>query len=171
MENKEMKIIQCEEVKFKKDFLPIIIDLWCGNKFDSNNDQHKKWLNHKIHISFMDFGTALCAYSYNNEPIGYIFYKHDTGMDGVSFSGKNANIIQIGLFEKFRNKGIGTKLLDEACKKIKSNNGECLYTDTYANDNVDTMVFYIKKGFIPISYHIGENGVNDHGQIYFYKIL
>ena len=165
--NKKIKIIQCNEEKFKQDFLPIIIDLWCGNKYISNNEQHNNWLNQKINASFIDFGVVLCAYTMENEPIGYIFYKHDTGMEGVSFSCENANIIQIGLFEKFRNQGIGTKLLNEACKKIKSNNGRYLYTDTNSDNNVDTFIFYIKKGFIPI----GENGINGIEQIYFYKKL
>jgi ribosomal protein S18 acetylase RimI-like enzyme len=165
-----MKIIQCNEEKFKKDFLPMIIYLWCGNKFNSNNSQHNKWLNQKINASFVDFGIALCAYTDEDEPIGYIFYKHDTGMDGVNISGKDAHIIQFGLYEKHRNKGIGTKLLDEACKNIKDNEGECLYTDTYSKNN-DSMIYYIKRGFIPIAYHLGENGINDLGQIYLYKIL
>jgi GNAT superfamily N-acetyltransferase len=166
-----MVIIQCEEEKLKRDFLPIIIDLWCGNKYDSKNDQHINWLNHKIHVTFEDFSIALCAYTELNEPIGYIWYKHDTGMEGVSFSGKDAHIIQIGLFDKFQHQGIGTKILDEACCRIKSAGGECLYTDTYANDNDQTMVFYLKRKFIPIAYHLGENGIKDYGQIYFYKVL
>jgi ribosomal protein S18 acetylase RimI-like enzyme len=166
-----MVIIQCEEEKLKKDFLPIIIDLWCGNKFDPKNDQHIKWLNHKIHATFENFSIALCAYTEQVEPIGFIWYKHDTGMEGVSFSGKVAYIIQIGLFEKYQHQGIGTKILNEACLKIKSAGGECLYADTYANDNDQTISFYLKRKFIPIAYHLGENGINDYGQIYFYKIL
>ena len=165
-----MKIIHCDEEKFKKDFLTMIIDLWCSDKFIPNNDQHISWLNRKIHASFVDFGFALCAYTDSDEPIGYILYKHDTGMEGVSFSGKNAHIIQFGLFEEYRNKGIGTKLLNEACKNIKDNNGECLYTDTYTK-NDDSMIYYIKRGFIPVAYYIGENGINGFGQIYLYKIL
>jgi ribosomal protein S18 acetylase RimI-like enzyme len=165
-----VKIIQCNENKFKNDFLPIIIDLWCGNKFNLNNDQHKEWLNRKINASFIDFGIALCAYTDEDEPIGFIFYKHDTGIECVDFSGKNAQIIQFGLYEKYRNRGFGTKLLEEACKNIKNNNGECLYTDTYSKNN-DSMIYYIKRGFMPIAYHLGENGINDLGQIYFYKIL
>ena len=150
----------------------MIIDLWCGDKFIPNNSQHNEWLCKKIHASFIDFGTALCAYTENDEPIGYILYKHDTGMEGVTFSGKIAHIIQFGLFEQYRNKGIGTKILNEACNNIKNNRGECLYTDTYAGEkNNDSMIYYIKRGFIPIAYHLGENGVNDFGQVYFYKIL
>jgi len=164
---KKVKIILCNEEIFKKDFLPLIIDLWCGNKYIPSNRQHKNWLNQKIHASFIDFGVALCAYTMENEPIGYIFYKHDTGIEGVSFSYENANIIQIGLFKKFRNQGIGTKLLEKACEKIKDNKGKYLYTDTNSDNNINIFIFYIKRGFIPM----GENGINGNGQIYFYKNL
>jgi ribosomal protein S18 acetylase RimI-like enzyme len=167
-----VKIIQCNEERFKQDFLSIIIDLWCSDKFSERNDQHTNWINRKIHASFIDFGTALCAYTDIDEPIGYILYKHDTGMEGVAFSGKIAHIIQFGLFEQYRNQGIGTKLLNNACENIKFNKGEYLYTDTYAGGkNKDSVIYYIKRGFIPVAYHLGENGINDLGQIYFCKML
>jgi GNAT superfamily N-acetyltransferase len=166
----DMKIIKSDENKLMRDFLPMIIDLWCADKYNSGNTQHVEWLGRKIHASFMDFGVALCAYTDEDEPIGYIWYKHDTGMEGVSFSGKNANILQMGLFDQFQRQGIGTKLLEEACCRIKSAGGECLYTDTYAK-NDDSMIFYIKRKFIPVAYHPGEDGINDLGQVYLYRIL
>ncbi len=165
-----MKIIDCTESEFRNDFLPMIIDLWCGDKYNPQNSQHVEWLDKKIHASFVNFGTAICAYTDENEPIGYLWYQHDTGMQGVSFSGKDAHIIQMGLYEKFQRQGIGSKLLDEACKRIKKAGGECLYTDTYAA-NDDSMIFYIKKKFIPVAYHPGEDGVHDLGQVYLYKVL
>jgi ribosomal protein S18 acetylase RimI-like enzyme len=165
-----MKIIECNENNFRNDFMPMIIDLWCCDKFNPQNPQHVEWLDKRIHAAFIDFSTALCAYTDNNEPIGYLWYKHDTGMEGVSFSGKDAHIIQLGLFDNYQRQGIGSKLLEEACKRIKNNGGECLYTDTYA-DNDDSTIFYIKKKFIPVAYHPGEDGINDLGQVYFYKVL
>jgi ribosomal protein S18 acetylase RimI-like enzyme len=165
-----MKIIYCDENKLMEDFLPIVIDLWCGDKYNPENNKHVEWIRHSIHARFIDFGVALCAYTDDNEPIGYIWYKHDTGLEGERFSGKNASIIQFGLYDQFQRQGIGTKLLDEACKSIKSNGGECLYTDTYAG-NDDSMVFYIKRKFIPVALHPGEDGINDYGQVYLYKVL
>ncbi len=165
-----MKIIECSEVQFRRDFMPIIIDLWCGNKYQPNNPQHVAWLDKSISARFADFGVALCAYNDDDTPIGYIWYKHDTGMEGVSFSGKYAHIIQMGLFDQYQGKGIGTKLMDEACRRIKSNGGECLYTDTYAKRD-GSMTFYIKRGFIPMAHMQGLNGVNDLGQVYLYKAL
>lgn len=165
-----MKIIKCDENKFYNDFLPIIIDLDCADKYNPDNKQHVEWVKHKVHVSLMNYGVALCAYTDDNEPIGYIWYQHDTGLEGVSFMGKKASIIQFGLYDKFQRQGIGTKLLDEACKMIKAAGGECLYTDTYVK-NDDSMAFYVKRKFIPVALHPGENGVNGGGQVYLYIIL
>lgn len=166
-----MKITECNEEQFKKDFMPLIIDLWYGDKFDPDNQQHNDWIQRKIHATFVNFGAAICVYSDNGESIGYLWYQHDTGIEGVAFSGKAAHIIQMGLYEQYQRQGIGTMLLDDVCRRIKGNGGECLYTDTYANDNLQPMAFYIKNGFVPIAYHIGLNGANDWGQVYFYKKL
>ncbi|HBL84746.1 MAG: hypothetical protein A2Y17_01850 [Clostridiales bacterium GWF2_38_85] len=159
-----------DEVKFTKDFMPLITELWYGNKFDMKNQQHMYHLKYKIHATFVDFGTALCAYEDDNTPIGFIWYKHDTGIEGVSFSGKYAHIIQYGLFEQYRNKGIGTKLLNEAINIIKSSGGECLYTDTYT-ENKDSMIFYLKRNFVPVTLLPGLNGINDDGQVFLYRVL
>jgi ribosomal protein S18 acetylase RimI-like enzyme len=165
-----MIIKKQDEETLKRDFLPMIIDLWCGDKFIPNNSQHVEWLNKKIHASFEDFGTALCVYTDDGEAIGFLWYKHDSGMQGVSFSGKDAHIIQMGLYEKFQRQGIGTKLLEEACANIRANGGECLYTDTYAA-NWDSMVFYIKRSFIPVALLPGLDGMNSMGQVFLYRIL
>jgi len=165
-----MRIIECNENQFVNDFFPIIINLWYANKYDSQNSQHVEWVNRKIHVTFQAFSVALCAYTNDNEPIGYLWYKHDTGLEGVSFCGKDAHIISYGLFDKFQTQGIGTVLLDEACKRIKANGGECLYTDTYtANDG--SMIFYIKRKFIPVALLPGLNGRDDDGQVFMYREL
>ena len=165
-----MKIIECNEQQFVNDFFPMIVDLWCGDKYDPQNKQHVEWVNRKIHVTFEAFSTALCAYTDENEPIGFFWYRHDTGLENVRFSGKDAHIISCGLFDKFQRQGIGTILLDEICKKIKANGGECLYTDTYTA-NWDSMVFYIKRGFIPVALLPGLNGIDDDGQVFLYRKL
>lgn len=165
-----MKIIACAESKFVGDFFPLIVGLWYGDKYDAANSQHVAWAKKRIHITYESFSTALCAYTDEDEPIGFFWYKHDTGLEGVSFSGKDAHIISCELIEKFQRQGIGTILLEEACKRIKENGGECLYTDTYTA-NWDSMVFYIKRGFVPVALLPGLNGINDEGQVFMYKKL
>ncbi len=163
-----MKIIECNENQFVDDFFPLIVDLWYADKYNPNNNQHVEWVNRKIHAIFNDFSVALCAYTDENKPIGFFWYKHDTGLEGVSFTGKDAHIISCGLYKEFLRQGIGTLLLEEICIRIKRNGGECLYTDTYtAND--DAMMFYIKRKFIPVALLPGLNGVDDDGQVFMYR--
>ena len=165
-----MKIIECNENQFVDDFFPLIVDLWYSDKYNPSSNQHVEWVTRKIHATFNDFSVALCAYTDENEPIGFFWYKHDTGLEGVSFTGKDAHIISCGLHEKFQGQGIGTLLLEKICEKIKNDGGECLYTDTYtAND--DSMMFYIKHKFIPVALLPGLNGINDDGQIFLYRKL
>jgi ribosomal protein S18 acetylase RimI-like enzyme len=166
-----VKIVECGESQLRRDFMPLIIDLWAGEKFAAANRQHVEWLDKKIRVTFADFSIALAAYTDEGKPIGFIWYKHDIGMDSVSYSGKFSNIIQIGVYEDYQRQGIGTALVKEACRRIKESGGECLYTDTYANDNDQPMMFYIKNKFIPIAYHMGLNGTNDFGQVYFCKTI
>lgn len=51
-----MKVLNCDEDKFILDFLPMIIDLWCSDKYNPENNKHVEWLNHSIHARFVDFG-------------------------------------------------------------------------------------------------------------------
>lgn len=163
-----MIIRECDERQFSKDFFPLIVDLWYADKYNPQNPQHAAWVKRKIHVTFQDFSVALCAYTDDEEPIGFFWYKHDTGLENVSFTGKDAHIISCGLFEPFQRQGIGTMLLNEMCKRIKDNGGECVYTDTYtAND--DSMIFYIKRGFIPVALLPGLNGIQDEGQVFMYR--
>ena len=165
-----MKIIECNEKLFVDDFFDLIVGLWYGDKYDAQNMQHIGHIKRKIHVSFEDFSVALCAYTEENEPIGFFWYKHDTGLEGVGFSGKDAHIISCELLEKFQRQGIGTLLLNEVCSRVKANGGECLYTDTYTG-NDDSMIFYIKRGFVPVALLPGLNGINDDGQVFMYKKL
>ena len=165
-----IKIIECGEAQFVSDFFPLIVGLWYGDKYNPSNPQHVKWVKRKIHVTFENFSVALCAYTEENEPIGFFWYKHDTGLEGVRFSGKDAHIISCELFEKYQRQGIGTMLLEEVCKRVKANGGECLYTDTYAA-NDDSMLFYIKRKFIPAALLPGLNGVDDDGQVFMYRKL
>jgi len=165
-----MKLIEAEEAKFVNDFFTMIVDLWYADKYNPENAQHIDWVRKKIHVTFENFSVALCAYADDDEPIGFFWYKHDIGLEGVSFSGKDAHIISCGLYEKFQRQGIGSMLLEEVCKRVKDNGGECLYTDTYAA-NDESMMFYIKSKFIPVALLPGLNGINDDGQVFLYRPL
>jgi len=113
-----MKLIEVNEAKFVNDFFKMIVDLWYADKYNPENKQHIDWVRKKIHVTFENFSIALCAYTDDDEPSGFFWYKHDTGLEGVSFSGKDAHIISCGLYEKFQRQGIGSMLLEEVCKRV-----------------------------------------------------
>lgn len=159
-----------DKEKFYNDFYKEIADVQCGNHYDFNNKQHIEWLKNKIRVEFLSGGKVLGAYEENGKPVGFIFYKHDKGLEGVSICGKKAVILMIEVVEEYRRKGIGKELIDRVCEEVRSNNAECLYTDTYAIDK-DAIKFYITNDFIPVAVHEGEYGFDDYGQLYLYRKL
>ncbi len=165
-----MNIIKCEMEQFYNDFLSLIVFLDCGDKYRKDNKQHVEWLRKKISNSFNDYGVVLGAYDDSGIPLGFIWYKHDTGMDGVAYSGKCAHIKLFGLFDEYRNRGIGTDLLNTAYRLIKENGGECLYVDTYL-DNKEAIAYYVKRDFYPVTLLPGLNGLDDEPQVLLYKVL
>lgn len=165
-----MKIEHLEQQRFYKDFLPLIAELECGRHYDAANDQHVEWLQRRISALYAGGGTAICSYSDEGEPLGFLLLVFDQGLEGVRCFGKKATIAMFGLFAKHRSKGMGASLLREAETYTKRNGGECVYVDTYAN-NSRAIQYYVKQGFIPVAYHPGENGLDDKGQVYLYKEL
>jgi ribosomal protein S18 acetylase RimI-like enzyme len=165
-----MKIIECSEQQLVRDFFPLLAELWYADQFDPQNVQHAGWIKKKIHATYELFSTALGAYTDHDEPVGFLWYRHDTGLMDVAFSGKDAHIVSSGLYSEFKRQGVGTALLEEACKRIKLDGGECVYTDTSsANDNA--MVFYIKRRFIPVALLPGLNGSDGEGQVVLCRAL
>jgi len=163
-----MKIIYQEEAKFYHDFLPLIIELRCGKHYDPSNKQHVDWLRQNIAILYMQGAKAICLYTEDDKPVGFLFLLHDKGLENVCCFGKKAVIDMLGLFDEYRNQGLGVKLIEEAAKYVRENGGECIYVDTYAA-NSGAIRFYSKNGFIPVALHPGENSRDDLGQVYLYK--
>ena len=142
----------------------------CGNHYDRNNPQHVSWLKTGLHSIYLMGGKALCAYTDDNAPIGFLLYQHDRGLENTCCFGKKAHIKMFEVKEDFRSEGIGKVLLNQVCGQVRSDGGECLYTDTYAPDKI-TVKFYIENDFVPVAVHEGENGINDYDQLYLYKVL
>ena len=165
-----MQIKYQNKETFYNDFLDLIIELECGNHFDQNNIQHIEWLKSRINAIYTSGGKAICLYTDDNIPVGFIFVIYDSGLEGVKCFGKKSTIVMFGLFEEYRSKGIGKVLIAEAEKYVKENGAECIYVDTYAK-NSGAIRFYTKCGYTPVAYHPGENGVTDKGQVYLYKEL
>lgn len=165
-----MRIIHCDEARFRRDFMPLIIELWYNDKHDPTNAQHLAWLDKKIHVTFENFSTVTAIYTDDDVPMGYLWYYYDPGPAGVGCAGKYAHILQLGLYPAYQRQGAGSQLMAAVCRELQAQGAECLYTDTYT-DNVGGMVFYIKSGFLPVGLLPGLNGIHDDGQVYLYKVL
>ena len=163
-----MMIKHIDQKTFYDDFLPLIVELECGQHYNPSNEQHVNWLKRRIDALCVGGGIAFGLYSEENKPLGFLFLLFDEGLEGVRCFGKKGNIAMFGLFSEARSKGLGKLLLREAEEYIRKNGGECLYVDTYAA-NSGAIRYYIKQGFIPVAYHPGENGLDDKGQVYLYK--
>lgn len=165
-----MKIEYLDQHDLYRDFLPLIAELECGLHYDGANDQHVQWLKNRLNIMYASGGKAICLYSEEGEPLGFLLLLFDRGLDGVRCFGKKATIETFGLFAEYRSKGMGKLLLQETEAYVRRNGGECLYVDTYAG-NSRAIRYYTKQGFVPVAYHPGENGLDDKGQVYLYKEL
>ena len=166
----DMKIRYVDQQTFHGDFLPLIAELECGRHYDAANDQHVEWLQRRIRALYLSGGTAMCSYSDEDKPLGFLLLVFDAGLEDVRCFGKKATIAMFGLFPEYRSKGMGASLLREAEAYTRRNGGECVYVDTYAS-NSGAIRYYVKQGFTPVAYHPGENGLDDKGQVYLYKEL
>ena len=165
-----MEIRHLEKQELLRDFLPLIVELECGKHYDAGNSQHVEWISRRLDALYAMAGRAICLYSERKCSIGFLFFLHDRGLEGVRCFGKKATIAMFGLFPEHRSKGIGSTLLRAAETHLRRNGCECLYVDTYAG-NTGAIRYYTKEGFTPVAYHPGENGLDDKGQVYLYKEL
>ena len=165
-----MRITYLEHDEFLRDFLPLIAELECGKHFDATNPQHVEWIDRRVRALYALSGYALCLYSDGGAAVGFLFLLHDRGLEGVRCFGKKATIAMFGLFPEYRSKGLGALLLREAEARALHHGGECIYVDTYAG-NDGAIRFYKREGFTEVAYHPGENGLDDVGQVYLYKVL
>lgn len=167
-----MKFRFLEEDMFYSTFLFEISEVQCGDHYDEKNPQHVEWLRNYIKSLYLCGGQALCLYSDEEEPIGFIYLLHDLGLENVDCFGKKATIAMFEVKEKYRSKGYGTMLCKKAEEYLRSRGAECLYTDTPDDpDDRRALLFYIRYGFTPVGCHPCVNGKNDMPQIYLFKYL
>lgn len=160
------------ESEFYNTFFNEICDVQCGNLYDASNPQHVKWLKKLLETLYFRGGEALCLYSDENEPIGFIYLLHDKGLENVACFGAKATIAMFEVKEKHRSMGYGKMLCQEAEKYLRKRGAACLYTDT-PDDPEDrrALTFYIRNGFTPVGLHPCENGKDDMAQVYLFKYL
>jgi ribosomal protein S18 acetylase RimI-like enzyme len=163
-----VQIKYVDQAQLLQDFLPLIVELECGDHYDSTNPQHATWIRARIAALYVNGAKAICLYSEEDKPVGLLLLIHDPGLMGVRCFGKKGTIAMFGLMPEYRSKGIGATLLREAETCLRRNGGDCLYVDTYAG-SPRAIRYYIREGFIPVAYHPGVYGIGDLGQVYLYK--
>ena len=160
------------ENEFYNTFLNEICDVQCGSHYDPANPQHVEWLKNFIKILYLRGGEALCLYTDENEPVGFIYLLHDKGLESVDCFEAKATIVMFEVKEEHRRKGYGKLLCQEAEKHLRKRGASCLYTDTPDDpDDRDALTFYIRNGFAPVGFHLCENGKDDVAQVYLFKYL
>lgn len=161
-----------DEEIFYNTFLTEIIEVQCGDHYDENNPQHVNYLKNFINAQYLCGGVAICLFLDDNKPVGFIYVIHDKGLENVGCFGKKASIAMLAVKEEYRNNGYGKHLCQVAEKYALDRGAECIYVDT-PDDKEDrrALRFYLNYGFTPIACLLGINGINDVGQVYFYKVL
>ena len=110
-----------------------------------NQTEDKYWM--RIHDSAVGKAIALVA-EYQRAVAGYINIYPNA--DAGPFSGKGyCEIVDFGVLEKFRCRGIGTKLMDVA-EQIASEYADMVYLGVGLYDSYGAAQrIYVKRGYIP----------------------
>ena len=90
--------------EFYNTFFDEICDVQCGKNYNLDNPQHVEWLKNFIKVLYLRGGEALCLYSDENEPIGFIYLLHDKGLENVACFGAKATIAMFEVKEDIETK-------------------------------------------------------------------
>src|SRR5687768_3930555 len=99
-----------------KEFFELIGEIECGSHIKFENNTHVIWLNKKIKANFAR-GVKYFSFGENNQNVGIAGILLNERLDGKYIA---AEIIEIGILKEFRDKGFGTKLLNEIVKYCQS---------------------------------------------------
>ena len=148
-------------------FFELIGEIECGNHIDLSNTEHRNWLERKIKINYFRGAKYFGYYSENNEPIGVACLLINESLGGYK---QSAELLEIGIFEKYRNLGYGSLLLKYVENIAREEKLYSMIIATYAGD-YKTISFYGKNGFVPVANIPDVHGPDDEGMIFMRKIL
>ncbi len=97
---------------------------------------------------FKNCPDAFLVAKVDGEIVGYIMCRLESGFSDLKRFRivKKGHIVSIAVMHKYRKKGIGTILLDEAIKALKKHSVDECFMEVRAN-NVEAMRLYENKGF------------------------
>ncbi len=147
-------------------FFDLMIQVESSDAFDMKNSSHVEWLKRKISRRF---GCGARFYGYfleDDTPVGLmgLVIEDNPMLPGYS------EVLDLGVYEKYRCKGIGEKLMNHAEELSRETSVCCLYVCTYSADS-KVIAFYGKRGYVPVATHPDVHGTNSEGQVYMRKKL
>jgi ribosomal protein S18 acetylase RimI-like enzyme len=98
--------------------------------------------------------SAALAAEYRGEAAGYVNVYWETELSG----GKGCAIVDLGVLEKYQNRGIGSRLMD-AAEKIAAQYGDTVFLEVGLHSGYGSAQrMYIKRGYLPDGSGIRYNG-------------
>lgn len=140
-------------------------------KLNRNNASHERWLRNRIK-SYEARGAMFFVYDdhMHEEISGIVTVLHEHAPEGIEALGARAEILQIGVTNSSRRKGVGSLLLKHAEQIVRSRGAYCLFMMTYAEDS-DVIAFYGKNGFVPVATLPDVYGPTLEGNVFLRKLL
>lgn len=165
-----MDIVEIGQARLMTEFYELFAETECGPQFKRGNRAHAAWLNKRADCLFLSGARAFELRLPPDTPAGFILVVPQTKLDGLSFTGLSAEITDIAIFPQFRRRGYGTELLRYTEIYVKEKNIEVLYVSTTAT-MLETIVFYLRNGYIPAAVLSDMYGINGDGILYLCKRL
>ena len=147
-------------------FLPLLAEVESGPDFDFANPRHVQWLQKKIRRRQGAGGQFYGGFLDEMTPVGVMALLLE---EGLHWSGYG-EVLDMGVFEAFRRKGFGRRLLQKAEELSREAGMEVLYIKTYSAD-VPAVSLYIRCGFVPVATIPDHNGIGFDGQLVLRKQL
>lgn len=147
-------------------FLLLMAEVECGTHFDAQNSEHTDWLRKLIGRRY---GSGVRFYGmYEGDiPLGLagVLTERSPHSDWAK-----CELMDIGIFPKYRGMGHGSKLLGLMEEKAREDRCYCMYMRTYAG-SYKVIAFYGKNGYAPVATLPDDNGPGDEGTVFMRKVL
>lgn len=161
--------------EMRKEDVDIFVKEEIKQGWDASPDKLNMRLMHRL-----EMGAVPIVAEYDGEPAGYLTVYPDSKWGALGGKGL-PEIVDFNVLEKFRRKGIGTRLMDEA-EKIAAKFADRVYLGVGLMSSYGAAQrLYVKRGYIPDGSGVwhgnapcpeyAETVNDDELNLYFYKVL
>lgn len=157
--------------KIAVDELEPVLDLILFAELETlclSNPQDEAWIRRKL--SRLDASGAEFYGIYEGEMLGFATILVEDRPDGACDGYGACELLQIGIREEHRNKGLGSLILTFLEAELSRRRVYCLYLHTYAGDH-EAIGFYLKNGYVPRGTVPHVYGPDLEGMLYLSKPL